>query len=149
MFTRIFIPHVDVSLYAAVTYGEMDSVPIDQSPVQDFNVDPETGRPESDITKILRAQTKFEQDKLYKELVERKVDVSELSVEQLRHEAMFGRPRLAQSPSELADFVESMQQKAFNDAEEKRLKELDAFKRETEDSILAEEKAKKKNSKKS
>lgn len=138
MFTRAFIPFIDVSLYASVEYGTMDSCPIDQSPIEDFNIDPETGRPESDITKILRAQTKFEQEKLYKELVERPVPVEEMTDMQIRHEIMYGRPFLAQSPSELADYAEQMQQKAIDDAEKARQKELDAMRREVENDMLEE-----------
>lgn len=143
MFTRCFKPSLSVAVYACVEYGTHDSCPIDQTPVQEFNIDPATGRCESDITKLLRAQTKYEQDKLYKELVERKVDLTELTPEQLRHEVSFGRPRLCQSPSELADYAESMQQKAFDDAESKRTKELERIKRETEDTIIKTEREKK------
>lgn len=138
MFKRAFIPSLNVALYAAVEYGTMDSCPIDQTPVSAFNIDPETGRPESDITKILRAQTKFEQEKLYKELVERPVPVSEMTAEQIRHEILYGRPRLAQSPSELADYAEQMQQKALDDAENARKKELSAMRREVEDDMIKE-----------
>lgn len=149
MFIRCFTPSISVAVYAAVEYGTMDSCPIDQTPVQDFNVDPATGRCESDITKMLRAQTKFEQDKLYKELIERKVDLTELTPAQLRHEVSFGRSRLCQSPSELADYAEAIQQKAFDDAESKRQKELDSYKRGIEDSIIESEREKKKASKES
>lgn len=142
MFKRIFHPIIDVSLYASVEYGKMDSCPIDQTPVQDFNVDPETGRPESDITKMLRAQTKYEQDKLYKELVERKVSDVEMSESDLRHAALYGLPRLAQSPSELADYAESMVRMQQDKAEEKRTKKLDALRRKTEDAILETERKK-------
>lgn len=142
MFTRCFKPSLSVAVYACVEYGTHDSCPIDQTPVQEFNIDPATGRCESDITKLLRAQTKYEQDKLYKELIERKVDLTELTPEQLRHEVSFGRPRLCQSPSELADYAESMQQKAFDDAESKRTKELERIKRETEDNIIENERSK-------
>lgn len=142
MFTRIFKPVIDVSLYASVEYGKMDSCPIDQTPVKDFNVDPETGRPESDITKMLRAQTKYEQDKLYKELVERKVSDVEMTESQLRHAALYGLPRLAQSPSELADYAENMVRMQQEKAEEKRTKALDSLRRKTEDSILETERKK-------
>lgn len=84
MFKRCFTPSLSVAVYACVAYGTHDSCPIDQTPVQEFNIDPATGRCESDITKLLRAQTKYEQDKLYKELERIKRETEDTIIENER-----------------------------------------------------------------
>ena len=57
-----------LSLIEPIEYGKKDSVPLDQSSVQDFNIDPVTGRPLYDLTAILRAQNKAEQQKILESL---------------------------------------------------------------------------------
>lgn len=105
MFKRIFNPVFDVSSYVNVTFGSGDSVPVDQSPCEDFNIDPATGRPISDITKLLRAQSQYEKEQMLKKLEERPLgDV--MTKEQILQSLKYGKPRLAQLPSELADYSE-------------------------------------------
>ena len=104
MFRKHFVSAIPV-IYMMAEYGKDDSCPIDQSPVEQFNIDPSTGRPMSDITKLVRAQSQYEKQQILKQLDERPLsDV--MTLEQIRNELKYGKPRLAQLPSELADYAE-------------------------------------------
>lgn len=121
MFKIRFVPKIDVSCYAS-KYGEGDSVPVDQTPVKDFNIDPDTGRAMADITKILKAQTQYEKDKLYKELVSHPSEngIAFDDVKGLQNALKYAVPRFAQLPSELADYTESLYQRHFDEVEKRK-----------------------------
>jgi len=104
MYKKFFQSVIPV-IYLMAEYGKDDSCPVDQSPVEDFNIDPSTGRPMSDITKLVRAQSQYEKDQILKHLDERPVG-DFMTLEQIRTELKYGKPRLAQLPSELADYAE-------------------------------------------
>lgn len=140
MFVRKNFPigtlYTDV--YIKPKYGEKDTSPIDQSPVLDFNINPDTGRLMSDMTKLLHAQSQFEHDKLLKELTFRKVDLTEMTDAQINDTIKYARPYLSQLPSEMADHAEYLQQERFRLREEKRKAALDNVTRELEDVALEE-----------
>lgn len=131
-------------VYIAPKYGDKDTSPVDQSPCEDFNINPDTGRVMSDMTKLLRAQSQFEKDKLLKELSFRELDLTEMSDEQIKDAIKYSRPYLAQLPSEMADHAEYLQQERFRLVEEKRQKRIDAASREIEDEVLFEHEERKK-----
>ena len=56
-----------------VNYGELDSVPLDQQSIQDFNFDPKTGMPTYDITALIRS-SKLDQRAVLANLEEFKAD---------------------------------------------------------------------------
>lgn len=104
MYKKIFQSAIPV-IYLMAEYGKDDSCPVDQSPVEDFNIDPSTGRPMSDITKLVRAQSQYEKENILKRLNERPLE-DVMTLEQIKTELKYGKPRLAQLPSELADYAE-------------------------------------------
>lgn len=110
-----FVPHPSIS--DEVVFGTKDSCPIDQSPVQSFNIDPDTGNPMSTIDVILKAQG-LEQRKALEMLTEYKSSFlpDNISNEQALKYAV---PRLCQMPSELAEWQESITQKELEIAEQK------------------------------
>lgn len=141
MFKRKFQPKFDFSVYN-VKYGEGDSCPIDQSPVKSFNIDPDTGRPVSDITRLLRAQSQYEKDKIYNDLVNHE-DTSGVPFDDakgLSDAIKYQVPRLAQLPSELADFTESLYQRHFDELEEKKKKEREQIDDVMSDIVYSEAK---------
>lgn len=110
-----------------IEFGEDGSCPIDQTPAKEFNIDPTTGRPYSDISLIMRAQSNLQQKQMLAELQEFK---SEFLPKDISDEdaVKFQRPRLCQSPSELAQFQEAVTsynleqaEKARNEAERQQL----------------------------
>lgn len=135
---RIFI---NQSFHPTVTfvgvYGKGDSVPVDQQPCKDFNIDPATGRPMSDISAVLRAN-KLDQQRLLAEMTEFKADYlpSDISdVDALKYAV----PRLAQLPSELAEYSEALTSARLEEAKEsQRLKDLEEFKKSLSDSTVVE-----------
>lgn len=100
------------SIAEPIEYGKKDSVPLDQSAVQPFNIDPTTGRPLYDLTAILRAQTKADQQKILDSMVTFDSDflpddiTSDMALE-------YSVPRLAQMPSELAELTEKINEVKF------------------------------------
>lgn len=94
------------SLSESVEYGDLDSVPVDQSSSQEFNFDPATGLPMSDITAILRADAMTQRVKL-SELQEFASNFlpSDITDEDA---LKYYQPRLAQMPSELAELSEDI-----------------------------------------
>lgn len=121
MFTREFIPSTNYDMYF-VEYGKGDSCPIDQSPVQEFNIDPDTGRPMSDITKIMRAESQYEKDKLYNDLKLHPDETGMLEDKDVLNSLKYACPRLSQLPSELADYAESLTERRINEAKDKMAK---------------------------
>lgn len=99
-------------------YGSSDSVPIDQSPVLVNLIDPSTGRPINDITCLLRAQNKLDQERILNTMTEFPLDFlpSDMSdIDALKYYA----PRYAQMPSEMADLREAFTTRQLKEREEK------------------------------
>lgn len=123
-----------------VRFGESGSCPVDQSPSQDFNIDPDTGRPMEVITQLIRTQNAVQQQALFAGLEEFKSNF--LPDGTLDEDAlMFSQPRLAQLPSELADL--SVKYAAFRakQAELKKEADLKAARDAEERELLAKWKA--------
>lgn len=110
-----FNPHP--STVELVAFGTKDTCPIDQSPVQSFNIDPATGNPMSTIDVILKAQG-LEQRQALDMLTEYK---SSFLPENISNEQAlkYAVPRLCQLPSELAEWQESITKKELEIAEQK------------------------------
>lgn len=89
-----------------VTYGELDSVPLDQQAIQDFNFDPKTGMPCYDITALIRS-SKLDQRAVLANLEEFKADFlpEDISDEDA---LKYSYPYFAQMPSELAEYTEKI-----------------------------------------
>lgn len=113
------------SIVEPVKYTELDSVPIDQSSVQEFNIDPDTGRPISDITIILRSQNKMEQERVLSTM--QKFDSSFLPDDISDEDAVkFVVPRYSQMPSELAEVAEKFTQLKLDEAKKAAEKKKEA-----------------------
>ena len=89
-----------------VNYGELDSVPLDQQSIQDFNFDPKTGMPCYDITALIRS-SKLDQRAALANLEEFKGDFlpEDISDEDA---LKYSYPYYAQLPSELAEMTEKV-----------------------------------------
>lgn len=86
-----------------VRYGDKGSCPIDQTPAQDFNVDPHTGRPMSDIQRLVHIQNDLQLASEFAQLQEFKpkyIDKEMSDADALK----YAIPRMCQLPSELLDF---------------------------------------------
>lgn len=113
----------------APKFGEKGSCPIDQTPSQSFNIDPSTGRPMSDITAIVRSQNALEMQAKFASLPEFKSNY--LPEGTSNDDALvYQTPRLAQLPSELAEYrlhfhklMDEKREKARLEKEQKELKE--------------------------
>lgn len=111
-----------------VRFGDVGSCPIDQAPAKSFNVDPATGRPMSDIQRIVKMQNDLAQQNAFAALNEFKTNYLPEGVSD--DDALkFMCPRLSQLPSELLSYKDGLvkyqleQQKA---AEERKLAEQQA-----------------------
>lgn len=87
----------------ANSFGEGDSVPINQNPSQSFNINPDTGRPMSVITALLRSQNAAEQLAILNGLDEFK---STYLPDGISNEdaIKYMVPRYCQLPSQIAKF---------------------------------------------
>lgn len=85
-------------------FGEGDSVPINQNPSQSFNVNPDTGRPMSVITSLLRSQNAAEQMAILNGLDEFKSDYLPEGISN-EDAIKFMMPRYCQLPSQISDFA--------------------------------------------
>ncbi len=92
---------------SACDFGEGDSVPINQNPSKSFNVDPDTGRPMSEISALLRSESAAEQMALFSQLQDYK---SEFLPPDISDEdaIKYVVPRYIQLPSQIADFQASL-----------------------------------------
>lgn len=132
---RINLSFVKTSLLASevVPFGELDSCAVDQSPSKEFNIDPTTGRPISDITCILRAKG-LEKQQLLADLPQN--EATYLPDDANEDDVLSELPdRNAQLPSELAEHTERITSRRLEQAERKRLNE-ERVKREKEDADL-------------
>lgn len=122
---------VHSSLLAAPDYGKGDTCPIDQQPAKDFNVDPATGHPMSDITAVMKSQSLS--------AVRDALDIIETSKHDFLDDSVsdadalkYSIPRLCQLPSELAEYTESvtkarLQEKAVKQRDEQLKKEQEEY----------------------
>lgn len=107
------------------SYGEQDTVPIDQTPSKNFNIDPSTGRPMSQITSLLRAQSAVEMQAGFAALNEFKSNFigKDISNEDALKYAMPSRFQLASEIAEFQEFVDRKELELIS--EEKRLKQIE------------------------
>lgn len=114
-------------------FGKRDTCPIDQMPAKTFNLDPYTGRPMEEITRVMRCQTVAEQQTAFMNLVNYKGDF--LPDETTAKEALrYMKPSLCQLPSELAEWQEALAtsdvskeiQKKRDEEDEEYRKQLEA-----------------------
>lgn len=129
------LPHM--SMIKPVVYGKGDSVAIDQQSAQVFNIDPATGRPICDLTLIMRANNKFEQEKILANLPE--FEKTYLPDDVTDEQAIeYACPRLAQLPSEKVDFQTNLMRQRIE--REKALKQAEYEKKvqEHHDKLMSE-----------
>lgn len=118
-------------------FGEADTCPVDQSPAKDFNIDPYTGRPTEEITKVMRANTLAEQQTAFMNLPAFKGDFLPSEVE-AKEALRFMKPSLCQLPSELAEWQESVTKYQLSEAEQKRIDEVTAKEREAYEKLKSD-----------
>lgn len=100
-------------------FGKADTCPIDQMPSKSFNLDPYSGRPMEEITKVMRAQTAAEQQTAYLNLAQFKGDF--LPDDTSAKTALkFMKPSLCQLPSELAEWSEYISSQELSRLEKER-----------------------------
>lgn len=99
-----YVRHV---VFTAPKFGEKGSVPLDQTPSKEFNVDPCTGRPMSDVQRLCKLQSDFEMQALFASLPEFKSKFLPDSMSDA-DALKFVCPRLAQLPSELLEYRENL-----------------------------------------
>lgn len=137
---RLFVknaPVIHYSISERVEYGKKDSVPIDQSSVQSFNIDPVTGRPLYDLTAVVRAQSKAEQQRVLDMMV--KFDSDWLPDDVTNDMALkYSFPRYAQMPSELAELTEKVNAAKFEEWRKSKQIEDEKKAREEYDALVAE-----------
>lgn len=104
---RLFKPNrLNFTLRECVKYGELDSIPIDQSSCQPFNFDKATGFPMDDVTAILRADAMTARVKLAELQEFQSTFLPEGTSDE--DALKYYQPRLAQMPSELAELSEDI-----------------------------------------
>lgn len=110
-----------------VVFGAGDTCAIDQTPSQSFNVDPATGRPMEEITKVMHMQTAAEQQNAYMNLAVFKGDF--LPDETSAKTALkYMKPRLCQLPSELAEWQDGITSSVLDEKSvEDSKKEIEAI----------------------
>lgn len=108
--------------YSRVRFGEKGSVPIDQTPSQSFNIDPNTGRPMSDIQKLVKMQNVAEQQAAFAGLSEFKSNFLPSDIKD-EDALKFMCPRLSQLPSELLSFREGLVKAKIAEQAEQQLKQ--------------------------
>lgn len=90
-----------------IKYGEKGSLPIDQSMSKKFNIDPATGRPMSDVQRLVKMQNDVEMQRCFAQLDEYKSNF--LPKDMSDDDAlMFMCPRDKQLPSELLSYREGL-----------------------------------------
>lgn len=104
-------------------YGEFGSLPIDKTPSKSFNIDPDTGRPMSDVDKLIKTSDAQEMLARFSSLDEVKSnflpkDMDDISALSFLH------PRSAQLPSELAHWQEGLAQRQYQKAQAAKRAEL-------------------------
>lgn len=128
-----------------VKFGEKGSVPIDQTCSQDFNIDPNTGRPMSDIQRLVKMQDSYAMQSVFAQLNEFKSNY--LPAETSDEDALkYLCPRLSQLPSELLSYKDGLtkmalekqeqlaREKAIKDKQKADQEYMEQFKKELLDS---------------
>ena len=118
-----YVRHV---VFTAPKFGDKGSLPLDQTPSKDFNVDPCTGRPMSDIQRLCKMQSDFEMQAAFSQLTEFKSKFLPEGISD-SDALKFSCPRLYQLPSELLAYRENLvkyQIAQVQLAEQKKAKEL-------------------------
>lgn len=99
--------YVQMVVRTRASYGQKGSLPIDQTPAKDFNVNPDTGRPMSDIQKLVKMQDAVEMQAAFANLPELKAQF--LPEGTTDEDAIrFTHPKLAQMPSEMAHWKQAI-----------------------------------------
>lgn len=127
-------PIVSLGSIKEPEFGCPDCCPIDQTPSRDFNIDPTTGRPMEEITRVMRCQTQAE---MQNSLMNLPVFSSEYLPDDIsaRDALKFMKPSLCQLPSELAEWSEAIAQYQYD----QKVSELQKKKAEEEEAKKAEE----------
>ena len=118
-----YVRHV---VFTAPKFGDKGSLPLDQTPSKDFNVDPCTGRPMSDIQRLCKMQSDFEMQAAFSQLIEFKSKFLPEGISD-SDALKFSCPRLYQLPSELLAYRENLAKYQIAQAqlaEQKKAKEL-------------------------
>lgn len=118
-----YVRHV---VFTAPKFGDKGSLPLDQTPSKDFNVDPCTGRPMSDIQRLCKMQSDFEMQAAFSQLTEFKSKFLPEGISD-SDAIKFSCPRLYQLPSELLAYRENLAKYQIAQAqlaEQKKAKEL-------------------------
>ena len=118
-----YVRHV---VFTAPKFGDKGSLPLDQTPSKDFNVDPCTGRPMSDIQRLCKMQSDFEMQAAFSQLTEFKSKFLPEGISD-SDALKFSCPRLYQLPSELLAYRENLAKYQIAQAqlaEQKKAKEL-------------------------
>lgn len=126
---------ISPELVTSFDYGHGDTVPIDQTPAKSFNIDPKTGRPMSDLTALLKAQP-LDRERLLANMEEFRADYAlkpDATPSDVAESLKYALPRLAQMPSELAEYAEFVTSKRLEEA--KKVKEADFLKQLDEDCV--------------
>lgn len=107
------------SFGSRVKFGDKGSVPIDQSLSQTFNIDPNTGRPMSDVQRLVKMQNDMQIQAAFAQLPEFKSKF--LDEKMSDSDALqFMCPRLSQLPSELLMYRHKFTEFAVNNELQKR-----------------------------
>lgn len=125
----------NIAIAAPLEYGKPGCSAIDQTPARDFNIDPATGRPMEEITRVMRAQTQAEMQNAFMNL--NVFSSTFLPDDTSAKEALkFMKPSLCQLPSELAEWSEALAKYQYD----QKLSEIEKKKAE-EEAKKAEEEA--------
>lgn len=119
-------------------FGDKTSLPIDQMPAKEFNIDPCTGRPMEEITKTMRANTQAEQQTAFMNLASFTSEFLPTDVD-AKEALKYMKPSLCQLPSELAEWSEAVAQSQYD----KQVSELQKKRADEEAKKVADEAAKK------
>lgn len=99
--------YFDYATKHVIKYGQKGSLPIDQSMSKKFNIDPATGRPMSDVQRLVKMQNDVEMQRCFAQLDDYK---SNFLPEDMPDEQalMFMCPRDKQLPSELLAYRDGL-----------------------------------------
>lgn len=99
--------YFDYASQHVIKYGEKGSLPIDQSMSKKFNIDPATGRPMSDVQRLVKMQNDVEMQRCFAQLDDFKSNF--LPKDMSDDDALiFMCPRDKQLPSELLSYREGL-----------------------------------------
>lgn len=117
--------------FSRPSFGSPGSVPIDQTPSQDFNVNPHTGRPMSDIQRLVHIQNDLQLAAEFAQLQEFKPKF--LPKDMTDEDAIkFAVPRLSQLPSELIAHRVKLAKMQFDKVQAQKKQELEKVRLESQ-----------------